>query len=412
MGSNPTLTAIFFCLVIIMSDSPFVSTRLSHIPAVRRSGDSAYTALTPDNFLAAIEEITCWAGYAPTPLHSLDSLASRIGVRAIYYKDEASRFGLGSFKALGGAYAALRLLGRELSASSGSPVSLSAIRSGSLFSDCSAYTLTSATDGNHGRSLAWGCSRYGAGCRIYIHAGVSASRASAMSDLGAEVVRIDGDYDDSVRACRSESELHGWHIVSDTSWSGYESVPCDVMSGYGVMTREICDVLPSPPTHVFLQGGVGGLAASVASYLRQHYGASSPRVIIVEPELAACLHASASAGTLTSVDIKEETLMAGLSCGEPSPLAWRILSEEASDFLTIPEHLVGPCLRLLLHPLGSDPSILAGESAVAGLCGLVSSCSDSALRSSLCLDADSSILLIGSEGITDPDIFSTLTTED
>ena len=262
-----------------------------------------------------------------------------------------------------------------------------------------------ATDGNHGRSLAWGCQRFGAPCRIYIHAEVSEGRAEAMRALGAEVIRIAGDYDDSVDLAKTEAEANNWFVVSDTSWPGYSMPPRDVMAGYGVMVQEICEALNDAPSHVVLQGGVGGLAAGVVAGLRQYWGDASPRVVIVEPELAACLFESAKTGKATNVTIERETLMAGLSCGEPSEMAWEILAEEASDFLTIPEALVAPSVRLLARPLGGDPAIEAGESAVAGLAALIASRQDAALSEKLGLDSTSRVLLIGSEGVTDPAIF-------
>ncbi|MDI3338359.1 diaminopropionate ammonia-lyase [Defluviimonas aestuarii] len=379
--------------------------RLGHVAVTRKSGDAAHRVLTPEDFATAQAEIMAWDGYTPTPLVSLKALAQKIGVSAVLYKHEGPRFGLGSFKALGGSYAALRVLQREISKRVGKEVSLADIREGRYRDAAAGITLVSATDGNHGRSLAWGCQRFGAPCRIYIHAEVSEGRAEAMRDLGAEVIRIDGDYDDSVDLAKSEAAANGWFVVSDTSWPGYSQPPRDVMAGYGVMTREICETLDEAPTHVFLQGGVGGLAAGVAAGVRQHWGDKAPRVVIVEPELAACLFESAKAGTPTSVVIEEETLMAGLSCGEPSPLAWEILADEASDFVTIPESVVAPTVRLLARPLPGDPAIEAGESAVAGLAALIAARADAGLSSKLGLDATSRVLLIGSEGVTDPAIF-------
>ncbi|MGC1487404.1 MAG: diaminopropionate ammonia-lyase [Albidovulum sp.] len=380
-------------------------TRLGHVAATRKTGDAATRILTKQDFVTARNEITRWEGYAPTPLVSLSALAARIGVDEILYKDEGPRFGLGSFKALGGSYAAQRVLQREVARMTGKEVSLEDIRLGRYKAECAAITLVSATDGNHGRSLAWGCQRFGAPCRIYIHAEVSEGRAQAMRDLGADVIRIAGDYDASVALAKSEAEKNGWFVVSDTSWPGYSQPPRDVMSGYGVMTDEICETLDRAPTHVFLQGGVGGLAAGVVAGLRQYWGAKSPRVIIVEPELAACLFESAKTGTATSVAIAEETLMAGLSCGEPSELAWDILAEEASDFLTIPESIVAPTVRLLARPIGGDPAVEAGESAIAGLAALIAARQDKGLSEKLDLDTNSRVLLIGSEGVTDPAIF-------
>lgn len=379
--------------------------RLGHVATKRKAGDAAWRVLTAEDFATARAEISAWEGYAPTPLVSLAALASRAGVGAIHYKHEGPRFGLGSFKALGGSYAAQRVLQREVARRRGATVSLGDIRDGTHADEVAQITLVSATDGNHGRSLAWGCQRFGAPCRIYIHAEVSEGRAAAMRDLGAEVIRIAGDYDASVALARAEAEAHGWFVVSDTSWPGYTQPPRDVMAGYGVMTHEICNALEVPPTHVFLQGGVGGLAAGVAAGLRQVWGKAAPRVVIVEPERAACLFESARAGAATPVAITEETLMAGLSCGEPSALAWEILAEEASDFLTIPDAIVAPTMRLLARPLAGDATVEAGESAVAGLAALLAAEQDDGLRARLGLDGQSRVLLIGSEGVTDPAIF-------
>ena len=386
----------------------FDSARLGHAEGLRRSGDAAGRVLTAAGFAGAAAEIAAWEGYAPTPLFELDALAGALGLAKLLYKDEGPRFGLGSFKALGGAYAALLVLRREISAALGRPVSPADIREGRHAAFAARITLVTATDGNHGRSLAWGCRRFGAACRIYIHAGVSEARAAAMRALGAEVIRIDGNYDDSVRLSREEAEENGWFAVSDTSWPGYVETPRDVMAGYGVMVKEVCDALDRPPTHAFLQAGVGGLAAAVAAGLRQHWGGEAPRIAVVEPELAACLFESARAGGMTDIRIGEETLMAGLSCGEPSALAWEILAEEAGDFLTVPESFVGPAMRLLARPLGPDPEIEAGESAVAGLAALIAAARSGDMRRTLGLDGESRVLLVGSEGATDPKSYAAL----
>lgn len=381
---------------------------LRHTAGSPKAGEAAYSVLSEKDFASAQAEITAWEGYEATPLVSLSGLASGIGVDRIDYKHEGPRFGLGSFKALGGSYAALRVLQRELSKQLGQDVSLEEIREGAHKDACAGITLVSATDGNHGRSLAWGCQRFGAPCRIYIHAEVSEGRAAAMRELGAEVIRIDGDYDASVLLAKKEAEENGWFVVSDTSWDGYTEPPRDVMAGYSVMTREACEALEQPPTHVFLQGGVGGLAASVAAALRQFYGAESPRVVIVEPELAACLFDSAKAGKATNFAIQEETIMAGLSCGEPSEMAWEILAEEATDFVTIPDSIVAPAVRLLANGETGDPVVEAGESAVAGLAALIAACKVPEMKKTLGLDESARVLLIGSEGVTDPAIYAAI----
>ncbi len=378
---------------------------INHVGTVSDTSEAAFEIITENDFSRAIAEIPSWNGYAPTPLHSLSCLADKLGLGAIMYKDEGPRFGLGSFKALGGSYAGLLVLQRELSKNLNRHVELSEIRDGSIAKDVAEITLVSATDGNHGRSLAWGAQAVGAPCRIYIHKEVSEGREKSMRDLGAEVIRIDGDYDESVRVTRDEAEENGWFVVSDTSWEGYTRTPTDVMAGYGVMIDEIIEQSDHIPSHLFVQGGVGGLAAAMAARLRQKLGANSPRIIVVEPELAACLYASGKVGEKTIFNIDQETMMAGLSCGEPSDLAWEILASEASDYLTIPESLVAPTMRLAGRPLGTDPAIQAGESAVAGMAALIALARNQELREKLNLGKNSSVLLIGSEGATDAKIY-------
>ncbi|UPH72595.1 diaminopropionate ammonia-lyase [Abyssibius alkaniclasticus] len=386
----------------------FQHATLDHVAHNPGPGDAIETVLPRGDFAAAVDEIRTWPGYAPTPLHRLDALAARLGLGGIHYKDEGPRFGLGSFKALGGAYAALRLLQRELTAMRGHEVSAADIRAGRYKAAVAGITLVSATDGNHGRSLAWGAQMFGAPCRIYIHKDVSAGRADAMAALGAHITRIDGDYDASVARARKDAEDNGWFVVSDTSWPGYSQPPRDVMAGYGMMLAEVTAAMPTAPSHVFVQAGVGGLAAAVAAALVQHWGADAPRIVVVEPALAACLLASAKAQAARSVAIDAETIMAGLSCGEPSPLAWQILSQCVQDFLTIEDSLVPPTMRLLAQPLPGDAAIDAGESAVAGLAALIAASQQPELAGALGLKADSTVLLIGSEGVTDATIFSTI----
>jgi len=369
--------------------------RLPHVAATCTETGAAFNVITEDTFATARAEITSWQGYEPTPLVSLSGIAAHIDVADIHYKDEGPRFGIASFKALGGAYAALRVLQQEISSATGEAVSLADVRNGKYASACAGITLVSATDGNHGRSLSWGCQRFGAPCRIFIHSEVSEGRAEVMRGFGAEVVRIDGDYDESVRMAKDEADKHGWFVVSDTSWPGYTDPPTDVMAGYGVRTDEI---------HA-------GLSQAPAS-LRQIWQDQSPRVVVVEPELAPCLFESASAGKMTTVSIDDETIMAGLSCGEPSPIAWNILSDEGQDYLTIPDMLVAPTVRMLARAVAGDRPIESGESAVAGLAALIVARQDAALSEKLALDSASRVLLIGSEGVTDQDIFDKIMAEE
>lgn len=365
--------------------------------------------LSPEMTARAREAIRRWPGYAPTPLRSLDRLAAALGLDAVLYKDESQRFGLGSFKALGGAYAVLHLLAERLSAKLGHSVDLEDIRAGRYAPAAAAITVTTATDGNHGRSVAWGAQLAGCRCRIYIHAEVSAHRQQAMEAFGAEVVRVAGDYDESVRLCAREAAANGWFVVSDTSYAGYSDLPRQVMAGYALMASEVLDACgATPPTHVFLQAGVGGLAAAVCAQFWMALGAQRPRTVVVESDRAACLLESARAGAPRHVAIREETVMAGMSCGEVSLLAWEILSRGAADFVAIGDAAVAPAMRLLATGAAGGGAIEAGECSAAGVVALVASCGDPALRARLGLEAQSRILLIGSEGATDPEIYRAL----
>jgi len=335
--------------------------------------------------------ISAWPGYQPTPLIRLPGLARYLNVREIRYKDEGARFGLGSFKALGGAYAVYSLLASN--------------------PDRSAITVTTATDGNHGLSVAWGAESAGCRCVIFIHEKVSAGRERALKSKGADVIRIDGNYDESVRQCYRAAAANDWIVISDTSKddSGNE-VARVVMAGYSVMVAEIIEQLAGDvPTHVFVQGGVGGLAATVCECFHLAWGEAAPRFVIVEPELAPCLFESCKKGERVATDVVEETVMAGLSCGEVSAIAWPTLCRFTDDFLTIPDFVVAPTMRLLADGPFFDPPIVAGESAVAGLAGLICSSRHASLASALQLDQASRVLVIGTEGATDQALYESMT---
>lgn len=372
-------------------------------PRVERVGNSARAvAATKPGELASVfskEEIqqshkciSAWPGYCPTPLLKLPGLASALSVGDILYKDEADRFGLGSFKALGGAFAVSQL-------------------AHALNENAPALTVTSATDGNHGRSVAWGAREHGHRAVIYIHAEVSAGREQALKDYGAEVIRVDGNYDDSVRICYEAAKKNGWNVVSDTTYEGAGSdVARTVMLGYSVMLTELIEQFAdNVPTHVFVQGGVGGLAATVCECFRLGYGKRAPRLIVVEPELAPCLFASARNNSPTKIDISSETVMAGLSCGEVSAVAWPVLQHHADDFLTISDSIVAPTMKLLRDSPFGDLPVVAGESAVAGLAAFIAARQNDSLSAALNLTADSRILVLGTEGATDPQVYQRMT---
>lgn len=363
-----------------------------------------------DLAVEAQEEIASWEGYAPTPMHALGSIARSAGVESLYYKDEGARFAPGSFKALGGAYAVQQLLRQEIGRLSGESVTLEDIRGGRFPELARGITVATATDGNHGRSVAWGAGRFGCRCVIYVHREVSEGRCRAMADYGAEVIRVEGNYDDSVRRAQADATENGWFIVSDTSYPGYTTLPRYVMAGYTLMMKEVLEQLPAPDslTHVFLQGGCGGLAAAVAGYLWQVLGGRRPRLIVVEPVQADCLYQSVSSGRRVNVDIREESLMAGLSCGEVSTLAWSMIQPSVGDFVSINDDLVAPTMRMLAQA-GADEAIIAGESAVPGLAVLLAASRQTHLWNALGLDGESRVLVLGTEGATDPGIYQDLT---
>jgi diaminopropionate ammonia-lyase len=377
----------------------------------RASRAAAYEAegradiLSDHAFEIARREIAMWPGYHETPLRELPRLARALKIGRIFYKDEGGRFGLGSFKALGGAYAVLRILQKAIEQKTGRHADAREILSGKHKEITAAITVTCATDGNHGRSVAWGSRLFGARCVIYIHATVSQGRADTIASYGAVVRRVSGNFDDAVRQADADAKANGWLIVSDTSYEGYVSVPRDVMQGYSVMVDEALKQMSAAPTHVFVQGGVGGLAAAVCAHLWQKYRNQRPLYVVVEPEKADCLYRSAKAGKPTIVPGALDTIMAGLACGEVSLLAWKILQPGVDAFMTVTDDAAAEMMRLLAKSPYGDGAIVAGESAVAGLVGLAIAAENPKVRARLKLGPDSVALLFGTEGATDPAIY-------
>ncbi|MGI9338115.1 MAG: diaminopropionate ammonia-lyase [Gammaproteobacteria bacterium] len=356
----------------------------------RRRGDIFYPPqlhkfLPPDKTDDAAAIIKQWRGYAPTPLYALPNVAALCNVGGVYYKDESARFGIGSFKALGAGYA-VNTMAKATKAKTAKT------------------TIAAATDGNHGRAVAWAAQRMGCQCRIYLHAGVSGGRQKAIEKFGAIITRIDGNYDDSLRAALADSRANGWKLISDTVCGSLRRAPGLVMAGYGLMADEVIDQMPPGvlPSHLFAQGGVGGFAAAMCARFWHRLGKARGRFAVVEPDMAACLLASARAGKSRAVMVREETVMAGLSCGEPSSLALPVLLAGAHDFVAIPDAVVAPAMKIL-HD--NKPRIIAGESAVAGLALLLMAAAQPKLYRHLGLSKTAVILLFGTEGATDAKIY-------
>ena len=355
-----------------------------------------------------------WSGIKPnpTPLYQLGVLAESLGVAQILLKDESVRSDLGSFKALGAPIALIRLIQRLWPDARMDAQRLFAGAHSSLLRD---FTVISATDGNHGKGLAAAARSVGCRCVIVLHANVRAEREEAIAAFGAEIVRVEGNYDESVAAAARLAKANGWHVVSDTSYEGYEEIPRDVMQGYGTIAAEVVECVKARAapsiTHVFLQGGVGGLAAAIASYFWEVYEDERPAVIIVEPRQADCLYQSAVQGTAARASGSVDSVMAGLACGETSPLAWRFLEASSDFFMTVEDEDAVQAMQVLAQGNAADPPIVSGESGAAGLAGLIRLMQDPALSHQTGLTRDSTVLLISTEGATAPEAYRELVGE-
>ncbi|SEL08249.1 diaminopropionate ammonia-lyase [Variovorax sp. YR750] len=347
---------------------------------------------------------------APTPAWSLPGLASRLGIGGLTVKDESARSALGSFKVLGAPVALLRLVLRRWPESGWTPADLLAGRHAEALRD---FVVVSATDGNHGRALAAAAQSIGCRCVIVLHAQVSEEREAPIAALGAEIVRIAGNYDESVEEAARLARANGWEVVSDTSYEGYEEVPRDVMQGYGILADELLEDIPAdvscPFTHVIVQGGVGGLAAGVVSHFWERYGTARPNFIVVEPEQADCLLQSARNGRPSRATGSVDSVMAGLACGETSPLAWRFLQPAVDVFMTVTDAQAEQAMRVLASGEAGDVPVLSGESGAAGLAALQALAADPSARDAARLGADARVLLISTEGATAPGVYRAIT---
>lgn len=348
---------------------------------------------------AARQVIARWQDYAPTPLVDLPGLASRLGIGGLRIKYEGHRFRLGSFKALGGAYGVLRVLARETGRT------MDDIMAGRARNAVAGVTVCCATDGNHGRAVAWGAGLAGARCVIYLHDHVSQGREDAIAAYGADIMRVKGTYDDSVLKAAEDAGSRGWIVLSDTSWPGYEDIPSWVMQGYTVLTDEAMEQMAGRrPSHVFIQAGVGGLAAAVAGPMWEEWGSARPLTVVVEPHEADCVYQSAVHGRPTEGTGSLDTVMACLSAGTMSPLAWDILECGADAFITVADRYSPQAMVMLAND--ADVPLVAGESGAAGLAGLLASLQESDVGQALGLDRECDVLLVASEGATDPEIYT------
>ncbi|GIN99018.1 PLP-dependent lyase/thiolase [Siminovitchia terrae] len=347
--------------------------------------------------------------YLETPLHQLKHLADHLDVADIRAKDESYRFGLNAFKVMGGIYAIAKYLADRLGANI-EDLSFEELQSPSVKEKFGTLTFISATDGNHGRGVAWAARELGHHSVIYMPKGSSLQRLNAIRNEGAKADITAFNYDDTVRMCANLADENGWIMVQDTAWDGYEDIPLWIMQGYASIAKEVAEQLKStgsePPTHVFLQAGVGSFAAAIAAYMVQYYRENPPKIVVVEPDKADCFYRSFTSkeGNREIVVGDMDTIMAGLACGEPNTRAFRLLRQYAIGGFSCQDHIAALGMRVYGNPLKEDPRVISGESGAVTL-GLIYYLRKLANTPQLCndiaLDSNSRILVISTEGDTD-----------
>ena len=377
----------------------------------KRDVDKAATVLFSSSVGDSVRRFhQSFPDYEPTPLARLDHIATMLGVANIWVKDESYRFGLNAFKVLGAvhglAYLVAHGLGKDVQ-----ELSFDLLNARSTKERLAETTFVTATDGNHGRAVAWGAQQLGCNAVVYLPKGASAARYEAIKSHGAQVSIIEGNYDDAVQLAAEHAQKHGWILVQDTAREGYEEIPAKIMQGYLTILHEALEQLEGEiPTHVFVQCGVGSLAAATQAYLFELFGDKRPLFAVVEPTRAACYYQSMSTPDRRPRKIRGDfdTIMAGLACGEPSTLAWKILRDYADVFVACPDYVAVKGMRILGNPLRGDDRVISGESGAVtlGLLAVVlgqASCRH--IAEALRLDETSKVLLLSTEGDTDPPMY-------
>ena len=381
---------------------------VNHVP---ESDDKFLDLMSEENVTKANEFHKSFPQYSVTPLQKLSALASYLGVKGIYCKDESYRFGLNAFKVLGGSYAMGRYIAKELGRDI-SELPYNVLSSDKLREEFGQATFFTATDGNHGRGVAWAANRLGQKAVVRMPKGTTRTRFDNIAKEGAEVTIEEMNYDDCVRMAAAEAAKteHGI-IVQDTAWDGYEEIPSWIMQGYGTLVLEADKQLKENgverPTHVFVQAGVGSLAGAVVGYFAHKYKENPPVMIVCEASAADCLYRSAAQadGNLVNVTGDLQTIMAGLACGEGNTIGWDILKNHVTVFASCPDWMSAKASRIYATPLESDPHIVSGESGSVPLGLVYTALHDEDakdLKEALKLDENSNILVISTEGDTDP----------
>ena len=381
---------------------------VNHVPG---SDDKFLDLMSEENVTKANEFHKSFPQYSVTPLQKLSALASYLGVKGIYCKDESYRFGLNAFKVLGGSYAMGRYIAKELGRDI-SQLPYNVLSSDKLREEFGQATFFTATDGNHGRGVAWAAKRLGQKAVVRMPQGTTKTRFDNIAKEGAEVTIEEVNYDDCVRMAAAEAAKteHGI-IVQDTAWAGYEEIPSWIMQGYGTLVLEADKQLKENgvdrPTHVFVQAGVGSLAGAVVGYFAHKYKENPPVMVVCEASAADCLYRSAvqADGNLVNVTGDLQTIMAGLACGEGNTIGWDILKNHVTVFASCPDWMSAKATRIYANPLENDPHIISGESGSVPLGLAYTALHDEDakdLKEALKLDENSNILVISTEGDTDP----------
>ena len=344
--------------------------------------------LSAEDIDIAYKTISSWDNYLSTPLISLNKLNEKLKLNKIFYKDESKRFHLKSFKALGGAYAVEKIIkGNDKN------------------------VISTATAGNHGRSVAWGAQKNGLECKIFISEFVSESRAKVMRNFGADVIRIKGNYEDSLNECIMQSNKNNWQIVQDVAWEDYNLVPKLTMAGYSVMMKETSEQIKNEKiSHVILQAGVGGMAAAMVAGIARYLD-YIPQIIVVEPDSAACVLESINKGKIEKISIKKESIMGGMSCGEVSLVPWEILKNSVHFCVTVSDDYISKTVKYLANKEFSNDKIIGGECSTPGIVSLAGLNNDDETRKKINLNENSNVLIFGCEGDADEELYQKLLTE-
>ncbi|EST11195.1 diaminopropionate ammonia-lyase [Sporolactobacillus laevolacticus] len=344
--------------------------------------------------------------YKETPLKSLDAMAEHLNVSKVYVKDESYRFGLNAFKVMGGIYSIACCLAEKLQLPI-EKLSFDMLKTGEVKKELGDLTFISATDGNHGRGIAWVARELGLKSVIRMPKGSSLKRLAAIRAEGADAEICDVNYDETVRLCEQIARKNDYLMIQDTAWPGYEKIPLWIMQGYAAIAKEISEQIPEPPTHIFLQAGVGSYAGGIAAYFLHKYPDAPPKIVLVEPDQADCYFQSFARedGAMQSVGGDMATIMAGLACGEPNHTAFEILSRYTYGAVSCPDEVTALGMRIYGNPLYGDPQVVSGESGAVTMGVLYLLCTEVSLengRKELGINESSRILLISTEGDTDP----------